>query len=115
VVSLLGGDDRSKGSEREVYTRETERTSKQCPPQALQQDSRNQVGLELIQVDVERTIETEGRGDGRNDLSDKPVQVGEAWRRDVQVLLADIVNGLIVNLNKNHTNIQIEICYKYMP
>jgi hypothetical protein len=49
----------------------------------LWQDSRNQVGLELIQVDVERAIEPEGGSDGRDDLSDKPVQVSEAWRRDV--------------------------------
>lgn len=38
---------------------------------------RNQVGLELIQVDVESTVESQRAGDRRDDLSDESVQVGE--------------------------------------
>ena len=36
---------------------------------------RNQVGLELVQVDVEGTIESERRGDGADNLGDKTVKV----------------------------------------
>ena len=39
---------------------------------------RHQVGLELVQVDIQATIETKRRGDARDDLSNQPVQVGEA-------------------------------------
>lgn len=38
---------------------------------------RNQVGLELVQIDVQSTIETEGRGDGADNLGDQSVQVLE--------------------------------------
>jgi hypothetical protein len=37
----------------------------------------NQVGLELVQINVQGTIETERAGDGRDDLSDESVQVLE--------------------------------------
>lgn len=36
-------------------------------------------------------------GDGREDLADQTVQVGEAWAVDVQVAAADVVDGLVVN------------------
>lgn len=67
-------------------------------------DIRNQVGLELVQVDVEGTVEAKRRSDGGNNLSNQPVQVCEAWGGDAKVLLANIVDGLIVNLEK--TSIQ---------
>ena len=88
MVSLLGGDDGSKRSEGEVDTGE-----------------RNKVRLELVQVDVEGTIETEGGGDRRDNLSDQPVEVGEARRRDVEPLLANVVNSLVVDLRNAHTSI----------
>ena len=47
VCGLGGGDDGSIGHEREVNTR-----------------VRDQVGLELVQVDVEGTVESEGGGNG---------------------------------------------------
>lgn len=47
VGSFGGGDDWGVGNEREVDTW-----------------VRNQVGLELIEINVERTIESEGSGDG---------------------------------------------------
>ena len=50
VRGLGGGDDRGVGDEREVDT-----------------GVGDQVGLELVQVDVEGAVETEGGGDGRND------------------------------------------------
>lgn len=60
--------------------------------------SRNQVGLELVQIDVERTIESEGSGDGGNDLSNQPVQVGKTGGLDVQVLLANVIDSFVVDL-----------------
>ena len=80
MVSLLGGNDRSKGGKREVDTGE-----------------RNKVRLEFVQIDVEGAVETEGGSDGRDDLSNQPVQVGEARRRDVEPLLADVVDGFVVD------------------
>jgi hypothetical protein len=50
VGSLGGGDDGSVSDEREVDT-----------------GVGDQVGLELVQVDVEGTVESEGGGDGRDD------------------------------------------------
>ena len=57
----------------------------------------DQVSLELSQVDVEGTVESEGGGDGRDDLTDQSVQVGVSWTFDVQVTSADVVDGLVVD------------------
>jgi hypothetical protein len=54
--------------------------------------ARNQVGLELVQVDVQRTVETQRSSDGGDNLGDKPVEVGERRRSDAQVSTADIIN-----------------------
>ena len=59
LVSRLGGrNDGGVADERVVNTRVG-----------------NQVGLELVQVDVEGTIESERRGDGAHNLGDKTVKV----------------------------------------
>ena len=58
---------------------------------------RNQVGLELVQVDVEGAIEAKGGCDRGNNLGNETVEVGEAWGGDVEALLADVVNGLVVD------------------
>jgi len=80
VVSLGGRDDGGEGGEGEVDTREG-----------------HQVGLELVQVYVQGTIESEGSGDGRDDLGDQTVEIGEAGGADSQVLLADVIDSLIVD------------------
>jgi hypothetical protein len=59
VVSLLGGDDRSIGDEREVDP-----------------GVGHQVGLELGQVQVEGTVEPQRGGDRGDNLTDQPVEVG---------------------------------------
>jgi hypothetical protein len=56
-----------------------------------------QVSLKLGQIDVQSTIESERSGDGRNNLSDQPVQVGVGWSFDVQVSSADIVDGFVID------------------
>lgn len=58
---------------------------------------RNQVSLELVKIDVQRAIKTERGGDRGDNLSDQPVEVGEARRGDTEPLLADVVNSFVVN------------------
>merc|ERR1719265_1945980 len=79
VVRLLGGDDGRERREDEVDTR-----------------VRHEVGLELGDVDVEGTVEAEGRGEGRDDLADEAVQVGVGGALNVQVAAAEVVDGLVV-------------------
>lgn len=57
----------------------------------------HQVGLELVQVDVESPIETKARRDGADDLGDQTVKMLIVRARDVKVAAADIVDGLVVD------------------
>lgn len=57
----------------------------------------DQVGLELVQVDVESTVEAQGRGNGRHDLSNQAVEMLVARAGDIQVSSADIVDGFVIN------------------
>jgi len=61
----------------------------------------DQVGLELGDIDVQGTIETEGGGQGRDNLSDESVKVGVGGSLDIKVAAADIVDGLVVEHNGN--------------
>jgi len=56
----------------------------------------DQVSLELSDINVEGTIESEGSGEGRDDLGDQSVQVGVGGSLDVEVSAADVVDGLVV-------------------
>lgn len=58
---------------------------------------RDQVGLELVEIDVQGTIEAERRGDGGDDLGDQAVEVLVARPGDIQVPAADVINGLVVD------------------
>ncbi len=58
---------------------------------------RNQVGLELVQINIQCTIKSERAGNARNYLSNQAVQVLKARSWDIQVATADVVNSLIVN------------------
>ena len=80
VVSLLGGDDRGVGSQREVDTWVG-----------------HQVGLELSQVDVECSVEAEGGSDGADNLTNQTVQIGVGRPLNVKVTSADVVNSLVVD------------------
>jgi hypothetical protein len=79
VVGLLGGDDGSVGGQHEVDS-----------------GVGHKVGLELGDIDVEGTIETEGGGQGGDNLSDESVKVGVGRSLDVEVSAADVVDGLVV-------------------
>jgi len=80
VVGLLGRDDWSVGDQWEMDTWVWD-----------------QVSLELSKIDVEGTIESEGCGDGRHNLTNQTIQIGVGWSFDIQVTSADIVDGLVVN------------------
>ena len=56
----------------------------------------HQVSLELSDIDVKGTIESEGGGQGGDDLRDESVQVGVGGSLNVEVSAADIVDGLVV-------------------
>jgi len=56
----------------------------------------HQVSLELSDIDVEGTIESEGGSQGGDDLGDQSVQVGVGGSLNVEVSTADIVDGLVV-------------------
>ena len=56
----------------------------------------DQVGLELGDIDVEGTIESEGGSEGGDNLSDESVQVGVGWSLDIEVSSADIIDGLVI-------------------
>jgi len=79
VVSLLSRDDWGVGGEHEMDTW-----------------VRHQVSLELGDIDVEGTIESEGGRQGGDDLGDQSVEVGVGGSLDVEVSTADIVDGLVV-------------------
>jgi len=58
---------------------------------------RDQVGLELGDVDVEGTIKAERGSEGRGDLSDEPVEVGVAGPLNVEGAAADVIESLVVD------------------
>lgn len=60
--------------------------------------SRDKVSLELVQIDVQASIETKGSSDARDDLGNDSVQVGESRGRDAEVFLADFVDSLVIDL-----------------
>lgn len=58
---------------------------------------RDQVGLELVQIHVECTVEAQGGSDGADDLGNQAVEVLIAWARNVQVATADVVHSFVVD------------------
>jgi hypothetical protein len=84
VVSLLGGDHGSIRAQHEVNT-----------------GVGHQVGLELGDIHVQGTIETEGCGQGGNDLGNQSVKVGVGGSINVEGSLADVIDGLIVEHEGN--------------
>jgi len=57
----------------------------------------DQVGLELVEINVKCAVESQGRGDRGNNLGDQAVEVLVAGPGDVQVPPADIVDSLVVD------------------
>jgi len=66
----------------------------------------DQVGLELSDINIEGTVESEGGGEGGDNLSDESVEVGVGWSLDIEVSSADIVDGLVVDEDSNISVLQ---------
>ena len=62
----------------------------------------NQVRLELSNIDVKGTVESEGGSQGGDNLGNESVQVGVGWSLNVEVSSADIVDSLVI---KNDSDI----------
>jgi hypothetical protein len=60
---------------------------------------RHKVRLELVEINVEGAIEAKRCRDGRDNLGDETIQVGEAWRSNVQAVLANVVDRFVINLH----------------
>ena len=74
MVGFLSGDDGSVGGKHKVNT-----------------GVGHKVGLELGDIDVEGSVESEGGSKGRDDLSNQAVEVGVGGALNVEVAAADIV------------------------
>lgn len=57
----------------------------------------HQVGLEFVQIHVQGTIKSQAGRDGADDLSDESIQMLVVWTWDVEVALANVVDGLVVD------------------
>jgi hypothetical protein len=57
---------------------------------------RDQVGLELCDINVQGAIESQRGRKRRNDLGNEAVEVGVSWLLNVKMTTADIVEGLVV-------------------
>jgi len=61
----------------------------------------DQVSLEFGDINVKSTIESEGGGEGGDNLGNKSVKVGVGWSLDVEVSSADVINGFVINHDSN--------------
>jgi hypothetical protein len=57
--------------------------------------------MELSDIDVQGTIETERSSQRRDNLSDQSVQVGISRTLDIQVTTTDIIESLVIDLVGN--------------
>jgi hypothetical protein len=57
----------------------------------------DQIGLELVQINVERTIESQRGCDGADNLGNQTVEVLVVRPRDIQAATADVVDRLVVD------------------
>jgi len=80
VVGLLGRDDGSIGGKHEMDS-----------------GVGHQVGLELSDINVEGTIESEGGSQGGDNLGNESVQVGVGGSLDIEVSSADVINGFVID------------------
>jgi len=79
VVGLLGGDDGSVRGKHEMDS-----------------GVGDEVSLELGDIDVEGTVESERGSEGGDNLGNESVQVGVGGSLDIKVSSADIVDGLVI-------------------
>jgi hypothetical protein len=60
-----------------------------------------QVSLEFGDINVKGTIESEGSGEGGDNLGNKSVKVGVGWSLDIEISSADIINGFVIDHDGN--------------
>ena len=80
MVSLGSRENRGVGDEREMNT-----------------GVRNQVSLELIEINIERTVESQGGSNRRDDLGNQSVEVLKRRTGNVERLAANVIDRLVVN------------------
>jgi hypothetical protein len=80
VIGLLGRDDGSVRGKHEMDS-----------------GVRDEVGLELSNINIKGTIESKGGGQRGDDLGDESVKVGVGGSLDIEVSSADIINGFIID------------------
>ena len=56
----------------------------------------HQVGLELSDINVQSTIESEGSSEGGDNLGDESVEVGVSGSLNVKIPSANVVHSLII-------------------
>ena len=61
----------------------------------------DQVSLELGDINVKSTVESEGGSQGRDNLGNKSVKVGVGWSLDIEISSADIINGFVIDHDSN--------------
>ena len=57
----------------------------------------HKVGLELVQINVERTVETQRRGDRADDLGDQAIEVLVVGPGDILAATADVINRFVID------------------
>jgi large subunit ribosomal protein L21 len=62
---------------------------------------RHQVGLELCDINVKGTVESQGGSQGGDNLGDNSVKVSVGWSLDVEVSTANIVDCLVIEHDGN--------------
>jgi hypothetical protein len=64
----------------------------------------DQVGLELSNINVKSTIESERSSQWWDNLSNKSIQVSVGWSFNIEISSADIIDGFVI---KNNCNISV--------
>jgi len=62
---------------------------------------RHEVGLELSDINVQGSVESEGGSEGRDNLGNESVEVGVGRSLDIKVSSGDVIDGLVVKHNGN--------------
>jgi len=84
MISFFSGDDRSIRRQHKVNSRVGDK-----------------VGLEFSDINIKSSIESEGGGQGRDNLSDESVKVGVGGSLNIELSSADIVDGFVIEHNGN--------------
>lgn len=73
---------------------------------------RDQIRLELGEVDIQSAVKAQGCRYRRHDLADESVQVAISWSFDSELLLANVIYGLVVNDEGAIGIVDARICHQ---